>query len=186
MTPRVRSVNVARAEELRFDGRVVTSAIRKRPVQGRVQVRPLGLEGDEQADLKVHGGLEQAVYVYPYEHYADWERELGHAVTQPSFGENLVVQGLLETEVELGDRLRIGSSYFEVTRPRFPCYKLQVLWGRKDMTRIFARAPRPGFYLRVLEEGDIGPGDSIEWERRGSGTTVLAAYDERLGKARSS
>jgi MOSC domain-containing protein YiiM len=121
------------------------------------------LAGDEQSDLRVHGGAEKAVYVYPHEHYAFWRAELpGVELDFGAFGENLTSAGLLESEVSIGDRLRIGSAEFQVTQPRVPCFKLGLRFGRPELVKLFLRAGRSGFYLSVLREGELGAGDAIE------------------------
>ena len=159
----VLSVNVGRPREVEWRGERVRTSIWKSPVAGRVAVRPTNLAGDEQSDLSVHGGAEKAVYVYPNEHYAFWREELpGVELGFGHFGENLTSQGLLEGEVSIGDRLRIGSAEFQVTQPRVPCFKLGLRFGRPDLVKRFLRAGRSGFYLAVLREGELGAGDAIE------------------------
>jgi MOSC domain-containing protein YiiM len=149
------------------DETYVTTAIFKKPVEGRVKVNELNLEGDAQADLRVHGGWSKAVYVYPYEHYALWAKELPDVRLEPAnFGENLTTEGMLENEVFIGDRLRIGTAEFAVTEPRMPCYKLGIRFGRKDIIRRFLQSRRSGFYLTVLKTGEIGAGDEIEFISR--------------------
>src|SRR6188508_3034553 len=123
----VLSVNVGVPREVEWRNEPVTTAIHKAPISGPVQVRRLNLEGDRQSDLSVHGGVDKAVYVYPSEHYPFWQGELpGGELSPGAFGENFTSEGLLETEVEIGDRLRIGTSEFIVTQPRMPCYKLGI------------------------------------------------------------
>ncbi len=159
---KVTSVNVSFPRVVSWEGRVVTTGIFKRPVAGRVVVRRLNLEGDGQADLRVHGGPSKAAYVYPSEHYPFWRRELPEMeFAWGMFGENLTTAGLLENEVNIGDRFRIGSVEMIVTQPRIPCYKLNVRFGRKDIVKRFLRSGRSGFYLAVEREGEIGAGDSI-------------------------
>lgn len=140
-----------------------TTAIFKQAVDGRVKVNNLNLEGDAQADLTVHGGWSKAVYVYPFEHYEFWTKELPETQLEyGNFGENLTTEGLLETEIFIGDKLRIGSAEFVVTEPRMPCYKLGIRFNRKDILRRFLQSRRSGFYLAVLKTGVIGAGDEIE------------------------
>ncbi len=141
----------------------VTTAIFKHPLDGRVRVNELNLEGDAQADLTVHGGWSKAVYVYPGEHYEYWRKELPERELGDSqFGENLTTEGSLETEVFIGDKLRIGTTEFVVTEPRMPCYKLGIRFGRKDILRRFLQSRRSGFYLAVTKTGELGAGDGIE------------------------
>ena len=156
-------MNVGRPREVEWRGRTVRSSIWKAPQEGRVRVRVLNLEGDEQADLTVHGGRAKAVYLYPSEHYALWRDELADVdLPWGSFGENLTTEGLLEADVRTGDRLRIGSAEFMVTEPRTPCFKLGIRFGSQKMIARFARSGRSGFYLAVMREGDVGAGDEIE------------------------
>jgi MOSC domain-containing protein YiiM len=143
------------------------SGIDKVPVEGRVRVRTLNLEGDGQADLKVHGGVDKAVYAYSTEHYPAWSRELGETgLPLGWFGENLTVEGMLEEEVRIGDVYRIGTALFQVSQPRTPCHKLEAKSGRAGFARRFVLSGRSGFYLRVLEEGEVGAGDAVERVRR--------------------
>jgi MOSC domain-containing protein YiiM len=168
------SVNVGLPREVEWRGRSVRTSIWKSPVTGRVPVAKLNLEGDAQSDLSVHGGPDKAVYVYPAEHYPFWRAELpDHELSWGAFGENLTTDGLLEPEVLIGDRIRIGSAEFVVTQPRMPCFKLGIRFGRDDMVKRFLRSERTGFYLAVLREGEIGAGEAIEFiERDGRGLSV--------------
>ena len=141
----------------------VSTAIFKKIVAGRVKVNELNLEGDAQADLTVHGGRTKSVYVYPHEHYEFWKNELPEVEFENgNFGENLTTEGLLETEVFIGDKLSIGTAEFAVTEPRMPCYKLGVRFGRSDIIKRFLQSRRSGFYLTVLKTGELGAGDSIK------------------------
>ncbi len=160
---RVVSVNVAVARIVPWKGGTVSTGIYKEPVARRVRVGPLGLEGDEQADLRVHGGPLKAVYGYPSEHYAFWRRELpGVDLPWGMFGENVTTEGLLEPSVKVGDRYRVGTAVLEVTKPRFPCFKLGVKFGREDILPRFLWSGRSGFYFRVAEEGEVAAGDPID------------------------
>jgi MOSC domain-containing protein YiiM len=141
----------------------VSTGIFKHPVSGEVRVGTMDLEGDEQADLTVHGGPDKAVYVYPFEHYTYWTAQLpAEPLTMGNFGENLTTEGLSEETTHLGDELEIGTARFVVTQPRLPCYKLGLRFGRDDMTRVFYRSRKFGFYLRVLREGSLRSGAAIE------------------------
>jgi MOSC domain-containing protein YiiM len=181
---RVLSVNVGLPREVEWRNEVVATAIHKAPLAGPVEVRRLNLVGDRQADLSVHGGPDKAVYVYPSEHYAFWRDELP-AVALPwgAFGENLTVEGLSETELRVGDELRIGTAEFIVTQPRLPCYKLNVRFQRPDMVKRFLRSGRTGFYLAVLREGHIAAGDTvavIPTDRSAIGVTeVVTLYTKK-------
>jgi MOSC domain-containing protein YiiM len=156
------SVNVGRPREITHHGDTVLTSIFKQPVPSRVRVARLNLDGDEQSDLSVHGGADKAVYLYPAEHYAFWRNELtGLDLPWGAFGENLTTEGLLESTTHIGDRLRIGSAEFMVTQPRMPCFKLGIRLNREDIVKRFLQSGRTGFYLSVIMEGEIGPGDPI-------------------------
>lgn len=160
---KILSVNVSQPTTVAYRGRSVTTGIFKSPVAGRVMVRRMNLDGDRQADLSVHGGTDKAVYVYPSEHYMKWTEELGRSdLAFGQFGENLTVEGMLEETVHIGDIFRIGSALLEVTQPRVPCYKLGLKMGSAQFPKKFLASHRTGYYVRVLEEGDVGVGDSIE------------------------
>lgn len=157
------SVNIALPRAVGHKGRTVLTGIFKEPVAGPVQLRREGLEGDGQADLKVHGGPDKAAYAYPIEHYGYWQEQFGRApFPHGQFGETLTVQGLLEQDLAIGDCLRIGGALLQVSQPRTPCFKLGIKMGREDFPRTFQDSGRVGFYLRVLEEGPVSAGDGID------------------------
>ena len=158
------SVNVGLPREVEWNGRVIHTSIFKTPVEGRVRVRKLNLEGDQQSDLSVHGGIDKAVYVYPSVHYSFWHEQLpGADLPWGAFGENFTTEGTLDdTTVHIGDRFRVGSAAFVVTQPRMPCFKLGIRFGRADIIKRFLRSGRNGFYFAVIEEGEVAAGDSIE------------------------
>ncbi len=159
---RVVSVNVARPRDLRWGERVITTAILKEPVAGRVRVGRLNLEGDGQSDLEAHGGESMAVYGYASEHYDFWRTELDRAdLSFGMAGENLTISGLLETEVRVGDTFAVGSCVLQATQPRIPCYKLDAAFELDGMVERFREAHRYGVYFRVLEEGNVGEGDEV-------------------------
>jgi MOSC domain-containing protein YiiM len=156
------SVQVGVPRTVRCNGEEVSTGIFKMPVQHRVMMRALNMEGDRQSDLLNHGGPDKAVYAYPSEHYAYWRNELpGIELPWGSFGENLTVAGLLEEDVSLSDRFQIGTAEVVVTQPRIPCFKLNLRFQRDDMAKRFLASRRTGFYLRVLRESEIGAGDEI-------------------------
>jgi MOSC domain-containing protein YiiM len=159
---RIVSINVGRPREVESRGKRVRTSIFKEPVAGAVWARSLNLDGDEQSDLSVHGGLEKAVYVYPSEHYAYWREQLP-AIEFPwgAFGENLTTEGLSEGAVHVGDRLGIGAAEFVVTQPRLPCFKLGIRFNRLDMVKRFQQSGHSGFYLAVLREGPLAAGDGV-------------------------
>jgi MOSC domain-containing protein YiiM len=156
------SVNAGLPREVTWHGKSVTTGIYKEPVKGRVALRKLNLDGDRQADLRVHGGEYKAVYCYPKEHYSYWTKELsGRALPMGMFGENFTTEGLLEDTVHLGDRFRVGSVEVVVTQPRLPCYKLGIRFGADDMVKRFLASGRTGFYLAVTREGEVGADDEL-------------------------
>lgn len=156
------SVNVSPPKTIEYNKRVVETGIFKEPVDGRVMLRELNLDGDGQADLRVHGGTFKAVYAYPHEHYATWQAELNRDdFVMGQFGENFTVTGLLETDVYVGNIYRVGDAQVQVTQPRVPCYKLGIRMNDPSFLKRFMQAERTGFYLRVLEEGLVGADDEI-------------------------
>ena len=160
---KVVAISVGRPRQVEWRGRSVRTSILKTPVSHRVHVTSTNIEGDEQSDLSVHGGVEKAVYVYPAEHYDFWRRELpGADLGWGAFGENFTTEGLLEDEVWIGDRYRVGTTEFVVTQPRMPCYKLAIRFGQIEMVKRFLQSGRSGFYLAVEREGDVAAGDAIE------------------------
>ncbi len=168
---KVIAVSVGRPQDIKVDEGSVRTSIFKTPVGRRLKVSKLNIEGDEQSDLTVHGGVDKAVYVYPSEHYDEWRQELPEVEFPPAvFGENLTTEGLSE-DVRLGDRFRIGTVEFIVTQPRMPCYKLGIRFGRMDMLKRMLKNGRTGFYFAVTNEGEIGAGDAIE---------LIAQSDEDL------
>jgi MOSC domain-containing protein YiiM len=168
------SVNVGLPREIEVNGKIVRTSIWKDPVHGRIRVSSLNLDGDQQSDLTVHGGIDKAAYLYPSEHYAYWRAELpGMALPWGVFGENFSAEGILEDQIRIGDRLRIGSAELIVTQPRLPCYKLGIRFNRPEIVKLFLRSKRTGLYLRVLREGDVGEGDEISFiEKQETGITI--------------
>jgi MOSC domain-containing protein YiiM len=160
--PTLLSVNVGQIRLVPYRGKQVRTGIYKEPVAGPVMVHTLNLEGDRQADLRVHGGVDKAVYLYPAEHYEAWQTELDRLLAFGHFGENLTISGILEDRVRIGDRLRIGGALLEVTEPRVPCFKLGIKMSDQRFLRRFLDSGRSGFYCCVLEEGLIEAGQSIE------------------------
>src|SRR6266576_1878805 len=168
------SVNVGLPREVEWNGRMIRSSIFKSSVAGRVRVTKLNLDGDQQSDLSVHGGVDKAVYVYPSEHYSWWRTQLPDAdLPWGAFGENFSSSGILEDQIKIGDRVRIGSAEFMVTQPRMPCFKLGIRFNRRDMVKRFLQSNRSGFYLSVVREGEIENGNTIEFtEKQESGITI--------------
>ena len=158
----VLSVNVGLPRELLWRGKPVTTGIWKEPVAGRVPLRRLNLDGDRQADLRVHGGQDKAVYAYPSDFYELWSRERPELELGPgTFGENLTLEGLLDDDVSVGDRFQIGTAELVVTQPRLPCFKLGLRMGRDEFVTEFLERGLLGFYLAVAREGEVAAGDAI-------------------------
>ena len=157
------SVNVGLPREVSWKDKTVTTGIFKEPISERVMLRTLNLDGDGQADLTVHGGVDKAVYAYPSEHYEYWRNELPDvALAWGAFGENFTITGLREDAVFIGDRFRIGTAEVMVTQPRMPCYKLGIKFGRTDIVKRFLKSLRTGCYFSVVQEGEVGAGDTLE------------------------
>ena len=175
------SVNISRPVEVQHGDRLIKTGIFKKPVTGSVRANRHNLDGDGQADLDKHGGEHKAVYAYSLDHYAYWRRVLNREeIDYGQFGENLTVAGLDESESCIGDRLRIGSALFTITQPRVPCFKLGIRLGDERMPKLFSESARTGFYLRVLREGLIEVGDTVNVVERGYGNvairTIFKAY----------
>jgi MOSC domain-containing protein YiiM len=157
------SINVSLPKEAQHKRKTVLTGIYKEPVEGRVMLRELNLDGDGQGDLTVHGGVHQAVYVYPFEHYEYWREKLGRKdLTFGQFGENFTTLGMLEDQIHIGDIFRVGAAMVQVTQPRVPCYKLAMKMQMPQFPKLFMASGRTGFYLRVLQEGEVGAGDVMQ------------------------
>jgi MOSC domain-containing protein YiiM len=180
--PRLLSVNVGRPKQISVRrGRALMSAIGKQPVEGRLRVEGVNVTGDQQADLRVHGGPDKAVYAYAREDAAWWEQQLGRTLPPGMFGENLTTAGLDVSGAVIGERWRIGTVVLEVAQPRLPCAKLGTRFGDLGMVKRFGEASRPGAYLRIVTEGELGAGDAIEvLSRPGHGITVAFVSDAVL------
>ena len=188
---KVISVNVARAEQRRIGGRLVMTAIGKRPVTGPVAVRLLGLEGDEQADQTVHGGVSKAVYAYSATHYAFWQRVRAQAqvalwedeLPPGSMGENLTVEGLDETKLYIGDRLVLPGCVLAVSEPRYPCFKFNAAMGFPHAAKLMTQSAWCGAYLGVIEPGTVQAGDAIRLEPGPGEVNVRDLFRAKLGLA---
>ena len=181
MTSRLLSVNVGGPREIEWEGKTVRTAIWKEPVDGPRMVRQINIDGDDQADRLAHGGEHRAVFVYQIESYRYWERELGRDdFTYGQFGENFTVEGLADDEVCIGDRYRIGAALFEVTQPRVTCYRVGIRMDDPAMPSLLVAHHRPGFYLRVLEEGAVRAGDAIAKVADGPERLTVAQVDALL------
>jgi MOSC domain-containing protein YiiM len=164
MTERaIHSVNVGQPRTMEAGGKTVTTSIFKSPVEGRVAVRKHALEGDTQSNLAVHGGPDKAVYGYPLEHFDFWRAQYPDLEIEFGFfGENLVTTGMFEGALHIGDRYRFGSAVLEVSEPRFPCAKMVARIGDPESAEKFIASRKSGYYLRVIEEGAVAVGDTIE------------------------
>ena len=183
MPPTLISIQVGVPRTIQRDGQEVSTGIFKSPVPKRIHLHQLNLEGDRQADLSVHGGRDKTVYAYPSEHYPYWKKELpGVELPWGAFGENFTTEGLLETDVCIGDRLTIGTAEVVVTQPRVPCFKLNLKFDRDDMVKRFLASRRCGFYFRVLREGEVGAGDEFRFSHRdGNRVSISDAMRIYLG-----
>jgi MOSC domain-containing protein YiiM len=181
-SPHLVSVNVSLPKPLGpWRGNTVHSSIAKEPVQGRVAVRGINLEGDRQTDWRVHGGPDKTVYAYAREDADWWAAELGRDIPDGMFGENLTTAGVDCTGAVIGERWRIGTAVLEVSQPRMPCFKLGLRFGDGKMLKRFAQASRPGVYFRIITEGELGVGDPIEVvDRPDHGVTVSLVSDAFL------
>jgi ferredoxin-NADP reductase/MOSC domain-containing protein YiiM/ferredoxin len=181
MATRLVSVNIGLPRDINWRGKTVHTGIWKRPVPGRVIVRKLNIDGDGQGDLGGHGGVNRAVMVYQLESYRYWERELSRTNSSyGQFGENFTVDGLPDVEVCIGDRYRIGTALFEVSQPRVTCYRVGIRMDEPQMAALMAAHHRPGFYFRVLEEGEVGAGDEIVKVADGPEQMSVAEMDALL------
>ena len=188
----LKSLNVARATPVAINGRKVMTAIGKRSVDGPLAVLPLGLEGDEQADLSVHGGPSKAVYAYPSEHYTFWQTVRAQAgvslwdeaLPPGSLGENLTVAGVLETQVWIGDVLRFPQCALAVSEPRYPCFKFVAAMGFKHAAKLMAESAWCGFYLAVRDPGTIAAGERFEIVPGPREVGITELFRARMSRAR--
>lgn len=169
------SVNVGSVRTVRRNGKDVTTGIFKEPVEGRLAVRGVNLDGDDQADRNVHGGPDQVIYAYASEDYQWWQRELDRELLPGTFGENLTTRGIDLTTALVGERWRVGTSLLRITGPRIPCDKLAMRMGDPKFVKRFGQALRPGAYFALVEEGDLARGDAIDVVDR-------PAHDVTIGK----
>lgn len=181
---RIVSVNVSEPKPIAVEKGAVLTGIFKQPIAGLVEVGRRNLAGDRQADTRVHGGVDKAVYAYPHEHYAAWQAELDrNDFVFGQFGENLTVEGMLEDRVRIGDRYRVGTALLEVSQPRFPCFKLGIRMNDAAFVKLFFASRKVGFYLRVIEEGVVQADDPVEQTESGN-DTIAGVYDITFGRPR--
>ena len=175
---KVLSVHVGSLQEMLRNGKKIQTGIFKQPTEGPIEVKQLGLEGDQQANKKLHGGVYKAICVYPSEHYDLWKEELGNpGLSFGDFGENLTTFGLMERDIHLGDRLRIGSVEIVVTQPREPCITLNARLNTKDLSVRIRKSGRSGFYFSVEREGILETGDSIEYISRDENKVSVSDFN---------
>ncbi len=178
---RLLSVNVGLPRDIPWQGKTVHTAVWKEPVQGRRMVRGLNIDGDGQGDLAGHGGEHRAVFVYQIDSYRYWQGHLRRTdFTYGQFGENFTVDGLSDGEVCIGDRYRVGSALFEVTQPRVTCYRVGIRMNEPQMAALLVAHGKPGFYFRVLEEGEVEAGDEIVLVAAGPERMTVAEVDALL------
>jgi MOSC domain-containing protein YiiM len=171
---RLLSLNVGLPRQVRFQGELVTTGIFKKPVQGSVRLRKLNLEGDKQADLKVHGGVDKAVYAYAGENYDYWRQELPDmSLPWGMFGENFTTEGMFEESVNIGDQFKVGTANLIATQPRMPCYKLGVKFGSMDMIKRFLASGLTGVYFKVMKEGELEQGDEIKLIKKAENSVTV-------------
>ncbi len=190
---RVVSVNVALATPMLIDGQSVLTGIRKQALAAPVAVRPLGLEGDEQADLSVHGGLSKAVYAYPQEHYPFWQTVRaqaraaapGAALAPGALGENLTISGLLEDQLWIGDRLRLPGCELAVSEPRYPCFKFNAVMGFNQAAKLMTQSGYCGSYLAVIQPGQVQAGDAFELIPGPREVNIRELFRARMGRKTS-
>jgi MOSC domain-containing protein YiiM len=188
--PALVSIQTATCRRVKMGERTVLTAFGKQPVTGDVAVMPLGLLGDEQADLSVHGGLEKAVYAYPVEHYAFWKEARAQAGVCPlddslpygSLGENLSLQGLLEADVWAGDVLKFANCELKVTLPREPCYKFNAVMGFARASKLMAQSGFCGFYLSVATPGTLRAGETFELVRGRRSVSITQLFAAKMSK----
>ena len=188
--PQLLSLQIAQARRVQINGRAILTAIHKLPVTGSVQVRPLGLSGDDQADLSVHGGLDKAVYAYPSEHYPFWREArskagvscIDDALPFGSVGENLTLQGVLETDLWVGDVLKFAQCELRVTQPREPCYKFNAAMGFNTAAKVMAQHGCCGFYLAVDVPGSISAGESFELRPGPRRLSITESFNAKMFK----
>ena len=174
---RVLSVNVGGVRDFEYGGRPARSAIWKSPVAGRIPVQGVNLAGDDQADRQAHGGPDKVVYAYAIEDSRWWQQQIGRSLGYGEFGENLTTEGIDLNDALVGERWQIGTTVFEVSEPRIPCWRLGVRMNHKMFPRQFTEALRPGSYLRLIVEGTVGAGDEIRIvERPPQGLTVRDVF----------
>lgn len=184
MTLQLLSINVGTPKNIEYKDKVIRTAIFKKPIHGLANVEKLGIDGDGQADLRVHGGIDKAVYAYGANHFSYWPNVLnGRPIRYGDFGENLTFDEVDESQMCIGDFIRVGNVEFMISEPRIPCFKLGVAFDDNNMLRLFKDAQRPGFYLRVVTSGKIEKGMPIRWDQNyKERVSINALYEAILNR----
>ena len=166
-----------------FNGKELTTSIYKKPIEGSIEVTEVGLLGDRQADMKVHGGYDKALYAYSHKHYQTWSKEMNQDYSEFGLvGENLTIDDFDEKEIYIGDELKIGNCLFQISQPRIPCYKIGIKMNSRDFTKKFSQSGLLGSYMRVLETGKISKNDDVKHIRKESNSLSIYEVSEILFK----
>ena len=174
-------INISEPKKVMFNGKELTTSIYKKPIEGSIEVTEVGLLGDRQADMKVHGGYDKALYAYSHKHYQTWSKEMNQDYSEFGLvGENLTIDDFDEKEIYIGDELKIGNCLFQISQPRIPCYKIGIKMNSRDFTKKFSQSGLLGSYLRVLETGSISRGDEVEYIRKESDSMSIYEISEIL------
>ena len=164
---KILSINISEPKKIVFNGKELITSIYKKPIEGPIEVTDVGLIGDRQADMKVHGGYDKAIYAYSYKHYQTWSEEMNQEYNEFGLvGENLTIDDFDERKIYIGDELKIGNCLFQISQPRIPCYKIGIKMNSRDFPKKFSQSGLLGSYLRVLEPGKISKNDEVEYIRK--------------------
>tara|TARA_B100000965_G_scaffold355039_1_gene332116 strand:+ start:169 stop:828 length:660 start_codon:yes stop_codon:yes gene_type:complete len=173
---KILSINISEPKKIIFNGKELITSIYKKPIDGLVNVGDVGIDGDLQADLKVHGGYDKAIYAYSFQHYKFWSEKLNQDFNDFGLvGENLTIDDFNEKDLNIGDEISIGSCLLQISQPRIPCYKVGIKMNNRDFPKIFSQSCLLGSYLRVLETGKFKPGDEVEISKREKNS--MSIYD---------
>ena len=180
---KVLSINISEPKKIIFNGKELIPSIYKKPIEGSIEVTDVGLVGDRQADMKVHGGYDKAVYAYSYKHYQTWSKEMNQEYDEFGLvGENLTIDDFNEREIYIGDELMIGDCVFQISQPRIPCYKIGIKMNSRDFPKKFSQSGLLGSYMRVLETGKISKNDDVKHIRKESNSLSIYEVSEILFK----
>ena len=180
---KVLSINISEPKKIIFNGKELITSIYKKPIEGSIEVTDVGLVGDRQADMKVHGGYDKAVYAYSHKHYQTWSKEMNQEYDEFGLvGENLTIDDFNEREIYIGDELMIGDCVFQISQPRIPCYKIGIKMNSRDFPKKFSQSGLLGSYMRVLETGKISKNDDVKHIRKESNSLSIYEVSEILFK----